>query len=298
MNNKKMSLTVGIPTYYGGPALISAIKSILASKGVGKLRIIVNIDGNPLQPEIEKELKNLGVDVVFSAIRGGQVTRIKQMISLTKSHLLVLTQDDIQFEPDALPKIIKAFQINPHLTMIGARVLSAPAKTFFEKVVEVGVRLTLRTGGLWNNGDNYLMASGRCLGFRASFIKKFQIPDEVINSDAYLYFENKRLNGIFRHLHSAVVYNKSPQKLKEHLKQSRKFQFSKEELEKYLNIDLDKEYKIPASIKIRAILDELLANFLNTTLYLLIFTYTRIRGKNMYSKATRFWSTDLSTKKI
>lgn len=295
---KKYSLTVGIPTYYGGPGLVEAAKSVLASKKVEKFRFIVCVDGIPLDKKIEKHLKDLGVEVVFSKVRGGQVARIKQIISLAKSDLLLLTQDDIRFEPDTLFKIIKTFETNPDVTMIGARVLPVPARTFFEKIIEVGVSLTHRIGMLWNDGDNYLMSSGRCLAFRTGFIKKFQIPEEVINSDAYLYFENKKKGGIFKHLPDVAVYNKSPQNLKEHLKQSRKFQYSLEEISRYINFGLNKEYSVPASLKLRAYFEKFIKNPFWTLLYCFVFLYTRTQQKNMYSKAKRFWETDKSTKKI
>lgn len=298
MKKQSLDLTVGIPTYYGGSGLVKTAKSILSSKGVGKFRFIVCVDGNPLEKEIEKELKDLGVEVVFSAKRGGQVARIKQMIGLTRTDLLILTQDDIKYEPDTLAKIVKAFEDNPHVTMVSARLYSLPAKTFFESVIEVGVRLTHKAGDNWRSGDNYLLASGRCLAFRTEFVKKLDIPEEVINSDAYFYFENKRKGGKFLALTDAVVYNKSPQTLKEQLKQSRKFQYSLEELNNYIDVNAEEEYQILKSVAPRAYLSELARSPLETIAYMAMFLYTRIAGKNMYSNAKRFWETDKSTKEV
>lgn len=293
------SITVGIPTYYGGPALVKAVKSILASKGVGKLRLIVNVDGNPLAKEIEEQLKKMGVDVVFSPKRGGQVARIKQIIGLCHTDLLILTQDDIYFPPDSLVKIITAFKKKPDVTMISARLFPHPAKTFFESIIETGVRLTHKVGDLWNNGDNYLLSSGRCLAFRTKFIKTFNIPIDVINSDAHLYFENKYRRGKFLALKDAIVYNKSPQTLKEHLKQSRKFQNSSVELSKYFpRRDLTREYDPSLHLILKAYLDEFVSRPLKTTIYLLVLAYTRLAGKNMYANVKKFWETDVSTKKI
>ncbi len=160
----------------------------------------------------------------------------------------------------------------------------------------MGVRGTHKIGDGWRDGDNFLLSSGRCLAFRTKFIKKFKIPEEVINSDAYLYFENKRNGGKFKSLSDAVVYNKSPQTLDEQLKQSRKFQYSLEELTRYIDIDPSKEYAIPKLISIRAYLTELVKHPLATVGYLSLFLYTRTSGKNMYSNAKRFWETDKSTK--
>ena len=295
---KKLTLTVGIPTYYGGPALVNAAKSVLDSKSVDKFRLIVNIDGNPLEPEIEKQLLDLGVDVVFSKERGGQVARIKQMIGMTDTDILVLTQDDIQLAPDTLANILKTFGNYPKLTMIGARMRSKKTNKIMEKIVDVAVEGNNELGRRWKNGNNYLMASGRCMAFRADFIKKFDIPEGIINSDSYLYFENKRKGGEFLALSEAVVFNKTPETLKEHLKQSRKFSVSKGENEKYAGENLSGEYSIPLKPKLEAFAAILLRKHIWAILYLGINLYTKIVGRNMYKDAVRFWETDKTTKKV
>lgn len=298
MKNHSLTFTVAIPTYYGGFGLLKTAKSILESKNVGKFRFIVSVDGNPLQREVKNQLKKLGVEVIENKKRGGQVVRIKQNISLTKTEIVILTQDDVVFDKYAIADILNAFKENPKATMVGAKILPIPVKTFFEKIIETGIKVNYLTGKNWENGDNYLLASGRCLAFRTTQAKKLNIPNEVINSDAFLYFENKRKNGRFLAIDNAIVYNKSPQNLKEHLKQSKKFQYSQEELSKYLKIDLAKEYSVSKSLMAKVYLSEFIKNPIYTALYILIFIYTRIIGKNMYSGATRFWSTDISTKKI
>lgn len=298
MKKNDLTFTIVIPTYYGDPTVIKTVKSIMASNGIGNLRVIVTVDGNPLKPEVKAGLKKLGTEVIENKKRGGQVVRIKQGISLAKSDYVILTQDDVLFDKYAIANIQEAFSKNPKITMVAARILPMPAKTVFEKIIEVGIKVYYLTGKKWNKGDNYLMSSGRCLAFKTVHAKKLFIPDDVINSDAYLYFENKRKRGKFFAIENAIVYNKSPQNLTEHLKQSKKFQYSEEELSKYLDIDLTKEYKAPSLLLLKTFTAEFVRNPVFAFLYFLVFIYTRIKSKNMYSGAKRFWSTDLSTKKI
>jgi len=297
-SKKTAKFTVGIPTYYGGPALVRAVKSILKSKNVEDFRLIVCIDGNPLEPKIEKQLLDLGVEVVLSKKRGGQVARLKQLLSLSKTELVVLTQDDIIFEPTTLKRLIEIFEKDEDVTLVSAKILPTKAHTFFEKIIEVGVKGNIRLGKLWRNGDNYLLANGRCMVLRTKFMKKFTIFEEVINSDAYFYFENKKLGGKFVFADEAVVYNKSPQKLSEHLKQSRKFQISEKENTKYIESNLEHEYSIPLYLKVNALLREFINDPIHTFLYLGVNFYTKIAGKDLFKDVQRFWDTDLTTKRI
>lgn len=298
MKKNDLTFTIVIPTYYGDPGIIKTVKSIMASNGVGKLRVIVTVDGNPLKPKVKAGLKKLGTEVIENKKRGGQVARIKQGMRLANSKYIILTQDDVLFDKYAISNIQEAFRKNPQATMVAAKILPMPAKIIFEKIIEVGIKVYYLAGKKWSKGDNYLMSSGRCLAFKTAHAKKLFIPDDVINSDAYLYFENKRKRGKFFAIENAIIYNKSPQNITEHLKQSRKFQYSQEELSKYLNIDLAKEYSVPFLLLVKALISEFIRNPIYTYLYFLVFTYTRVKGRNMYSGAKRFWSTDLSTKKI
>lgn len=288
--------TVGLPTYYGAPAIIKTIESILASEGVDKFRLIVTVDGNPLKPEIETKLKELGVEIIFNEQRGGQTARIKQLLDICQTEILILTQDDVIFAPCTISEILKAFDNDADLTMIGTNIKPTPSSTFFENIIKVGVDIRDRAGLRWNDGDNYLMSNGRCLAFRFPFAKQFQIPEVIINSDAYLYFENKKNHGKFISLQSAVVFNKSPLKLKEHAKQSRRFVNSRNELEEYFKSDLKKEYHIPRYLILMASFREFLRAPIKSIIYSAVSIYVRV-GNIKPKKIKRFWETDISTKR-
>jgi cellulose synthase/poly-beta-1,6-N-acetylglucosamine synthase-like glycosyltransferase len=298
MKKKALTITIGIPTYYGAPSIVKTVKSILNSKTSQNFTLIVTVDGNPLNSKIKTTLKKLGVVVWDNRNRLGQLGRIKELVKKTSTDVLILTQDDILFSPTTIDEIVKVFSSKPELTMAGCNVLPVKAATFFENIVEMGVSLTHRIGKRWNRGDNYLLASGRCLAFKTSHAKKFVIDENIINSDAYLYFLNKLNKGIFTFIESAIVYNKSPENLNEHIKQSKKFQISKNEVSKYIPIELSPEYSMPTSIVFTAIVEEFLHKPIELVCYLCITLFMRFSGNAMYKNATRFWSTDISTKRI
>ncbi len=295
---KTKKITIGIPTYYGGPSLVETVRSIRASSNYSDALVVVCVDGVPLKKPIEKALQALNVDIVFSEVRGGQVARIKQIIGMCKTQFLVLTQDDIILDAQSLERIVAEFDQNPKTTMVAACELPTKPIMLFEKILASGYESALWIGEHWNNGDNYLLPSGRCLAFRTAHAQKFSLPEEIINSDTYLYFENKRLKGLCRYVKSAVVYNPLPQKLKEHINQSRKFAISQAENQRYFKRDLNREYAIPTSLKVMGLIRSLSKQPLYTVAYLTINVYTRIAGRNLFKNATRFWDTDSSTKRL
>jgi len=292
-----ISFTVGIPTYLGGANLVRTVKTIRASEGVGPFRFLVCVDGRPLTADVESELQSLGVEVLYSEQRGGQIARIKQMVTTATTDVIVLTQDDVLFTPRALAEIISMFKRTQSLTMVGANIQPIPATTFFESVVEVGVRMTHAIGERWRNGDNYLMASGRCMAFRTAAIRSWDLPTTVINSDAYQYFVNKFFGGTFAYAKNAVVYNKSPLKVKEHLRQSRRFFVSKSELNHYFKKDLSTEYAPPKNLLIRSLGRELLYHPISTASYLTIELVSKLGQKKRATEMTNMWEPDVSTKR-
>lgn len=291
------TLTIGIPTYYGGPSLIETVKSIRSNTAYNQSRVIVCVDGVPLKKPIEKALQKLEVDIVFSAVRGGQVARIKQIIALCKTPLLVLTQDDVLLDPNALERIVSAFEHDAKVTMVAACELPTKPTKVLENILEAGQESARLIAESWNKGNNYLTASGRCLAFRSDFVKQFFLPEEIINSDSYLYFENKRQHGKSVYVKNARVYNPLPQKLAEYINQSRKFAISQAENQRYFKRNLASEYAIPFSLKAQSTLLGFARKPLHMTAYIALNLYARFAGRNLFKNAVRFWETDSSTKR-
>ncbi len=298
MKNQSTSVTVGIPTYYGGSSLVKTVESIRASTYDGPLTILVSVDGKPLDSDIRKQLIDLGVRVIENKERGGQVARIRQIVSLCETDLLIQTQDDILFTPHTVTELVKGFEEHPNVTMESGKVVPLPATNFFEKVVHVGVSISYTIGKHWNRGDNYFLAGGRCLAFQTEMAKKLDMPEEVLNSDTYLYFLNQKLGGSFYHVPSAIYFMRSPKTLADHMKQSKKYQHVSKEIQHYLGIDITNVQPLPASLRVLAFVQELLRNPLLALCYLGVLFYTRSQGKDMYENVTRFWDTDASTKEL
>jgi len=297
IKNLPPTFTVGIATCYGGENLIKTAESIIASKGIGKFRFIVVADTVPIKKEILKRFKTLGVEVYENKDRGSQAKKFRQIIDKTDTEVLIFTQDDVEFEGYAVLEVLKKFADDRKTTFVVTRVKPLSAKTLLEKIIEIGVQGTYKVGEQWRGGDNYLLANGRCMAFRTKHLKKMNVLEGVANLDAYLYLENKRWGGKFKYARRAIVNNKSPEIMDEHMHQSSRFQNSRQELEKYFR-DLEAEYKIPTIVYIKAGFLEFLANPFFTTLYIFLFAYSRLKKQNTKKAIDPLWKADISTKKI
>ncbi len=295
----KLTLTVGITTCFGDKSILDTVRSIRSSKGIKNFRFIIIADRVPISPEIKMGLKKYNVELFENKFESGQMKKKKQILSKVKSDILLFTNDDVLFDKNAISKMMERFESNPSATLISIRNEPVKATNFFEDILSVGTNMAYRLAKYWNKGDNYLSVIGRFEALRVSHLKKFKLPDEIATSDAFLYFENKRLKGKYEFLSQVSVYFKNPAIMKEHLRKSSRFQFSKLEMSKYFKkINLEKEYQIPVQVKLRALFEQFLSNPYKFILYILVLIYTRLAKSKPKDVLDAVWEVDISTKKV
>lgn len=289
---------VGIPTCYGGESLINTVKTLRVSKDVANFRIVIISDRTPIKKSIKDKLKKMGVEIYWNEEEGSQFKKLKQLIQKCKEDIFIFTQDDITFDKYALSNVLEAFKKNPKATMVSSTILPLSPITFFESIKTSETRIHNIITKKWNNADNYFASSGRCISFRTEHIKKFRIPEAVVNGDTYLYFENKRLNGIHVHQFSSKVFIRCPQRLKDEIGPSSRYQYSQKEMRKYFDYDLSGEYKIPLDVFIRAYLKELVSHPLEAVLLVAENLYLRFKKQPVSIVSDPVWKVDMSTKKV
>ncbi len=292
------SLTVVIPTCYGGQSLLQTVKSLRASKGVEDFRLIVVADRTPITPRVKKELSGLGVELYWNDVPGSQTKKVTQAIEITTSEFTVVTQDDIAFEPWTLRALVNALERDQSLTMVGARILPLKPETLIESAIAALVRFMDRVASTWNDGKNHLSASGRCLAYRTKHLKKFHAPDTVVNSDIYMYLRNRVLGGKFARAPEARVFIRCPQKLRDQIGPSSRYQYLREEMNSYFKLDSIPDYRLPKLLVLRQAIVEFFHAPIAMATYLGIFIYTRLKKQALKRVIDPVWDVDSSTKKV
>lgn len=292
----KFAVTVGLSTCYGGESLLATVNSIRKSKDGESIDITIEADRTPIKENVMSGLKKLGAKVHWNSVEGSQFKKVKQMVDACKSDIYISTQDDVIFDKDTVKEITRAFQEDPKLTMVGIRIFPLPPVTFFESAMASMLRIVDSIAQKWNKGDNHLSSSGRCLAFRATHIKKFRIPQTIVNGDMFFYLENKHLGGKFKLLKNAKVFIRCPQHLKDQVAPSSRYLYSKEEMKNYFEASLEDEYKIPHLAILPALVEELAIRPVSTVTYLMIRVYTFIFRQPKKVVANPVWKVDASTK--
>ena len=297
---KNPSVTVSIITCYGGASLIDTARSIRASVNMPAFRFVIVADRNGVAPEVKKELAPYNVEIIEKIGEDWTPHRKWRLIrDITTTDLLVLTQDDVIFEPDALAQAVGQFTANPETTIVNIRNIPAKPENIFEAGVNVGTRLANRIGELWNHGDNYIGLLGRAMVVRTEWFKKIELPDDVVSSDAYLYFLNKKMGGVYYNMAGARINFRNPQNMGEHWRKSSRFQYSEHEMQRYFTENLHDEYHVPLSVIVRAVCEEFVQHPAAMLVYSYIWIYTRLfKQRAEKALATTHWEVDTSTKRV
>ncbi len=291
----KLTVTIGIPTSFAGESLLQTARTIKDTIKNKNYFLKIYADRTPIRPMQRQELKRMNYEIHWTQGPGSFLKKVRKLIAATTSDILIITQDDIIFDTDTISATVEAFLADPKITMIGARILPLPVKTRFESIMASMVRLVDRIAHYWNSGNNYLAASGRYLAFRTNHLKKLHIP-EVVNGDMYLYLTNSKYGGKFYRAEKAKVFIRCPQRLTDQLRPTNRFQYSKQEMEKYFSSDLTSVYRIPIFAILYAFIIEMVSNPIALIGYIGIFIITRIFRLSAKEVMKTEWKADTSTK--
>jgi len=125
--------------------------------------------------------------------------------------------------------------------------------------------------------------------------KEITLPSEIVNNDAFIYLTAKKKMYLPRYISNLSVLYRSPATLSDHVKQSRRFQHSLGELEKYFDKEIKSQYAVPRGVFMSQFFKYLTINPFLFSGYLIIFLRTRL-SRSIPLQST--WSIAVSTKTV
>ncbi|MBA3723669.1 MAG: glycosyltransferase family 2 protein [Candidatus Levybacteria bacterium] len=292
----QVNVSIGIPAYNEGKNIQQLLMSLLAQKedSIKIKEIILLSDGsNDDTGQKVKAIKDRRIIFKDDHKRLGKSARLDQIFrSFTGDVLILMDADIVITDAQLLEKTILAANLS-RSGIVGINALPLTAETFFEQVIETGVRIMKDIAKGWNNGNNYLSFKGCFLALDGKLAKAIHIPASVVNNDSYLYFAGVEKKYVPKYLSDISVYYRSPMNLADHIKQSSRHQNSRKELEKFFTLDWDYEYTMPVALVILSILKSILTRPIYFVAYLAVTLIAKVKRQTNI-KST--WSVAKSTK--
>ncbi len=291
------TVSIGIPAYNESTNIKKLLLSILAqTENDFKIVEIIVISDGSTDATINKvgAISSKKIKLVTGKERIGKSARLDQIFKMFKGEVLFLTDADIIITDNLLiSKILASVSIKKS-GLIGINGLPHKSSGIFRKIMKSGLLATYEIGKRWRTGNNYLLFKGCFLGLSQAFAKSIDVPNEIVNNDAYLYFAARDKGLQPKFIDQATIYFKTPRNFSDHLKQSNRFKNSKLEMQKYFKFDLKPEYDIPKSVYFFTFIKCFFSNPINFSAYFFINVLSRFRKE---SNIGTTWSIALSTKK-
>lgn len=298
------TVTIGLSAYNEEQNIKSLIESVLIQKeDCFKIKSIwIFSDGSTDKTEtIVKNFKDKRIKMFAYKERLGKSARLNIMYKKLSTDFLVQTDADVIFSHENVIKDIIQPLINEQgVVMCGGNPLPIKAKTFTEEAINCTVEAFVPLRKLLNGGNNIFSVDGRLLAYKRGFIKEIFIPEvDVTANDAFTYFSCLTNSYSYRFVEKAVVYFRSPQTLKDHLRQNTRFLAMPIKMSKYFDPKLVRnERNVNDLLIIRQMLKVFIRKPIHCIYIAIVNGYCRFIVKKAEKKLSAKWKIALTTKEM
>ncbi len=297
------TVTVAVSAYNEAKNIGAFLRSVLQQKQVGYVleRILVISDGSKDKTVLEaKKVKSPLIKIAAHEKRVGKSTHLNTIYQGLKSDFLVQSDCDVVFaDPLTIYHLIAPLKKRALVGMSGGNPLPVKGKSFIEKAINVSVEPYLDFRKKVNNGNNVFSADGRLLAFKRELARKITVPSNMIANDMFAYFACLSQGYQYAFAEKAVVLFRSPQNLKDHIRQNTRFRAAPLRMQRhFLKGLVAKELSIPYVLYIRELLFSLVKHPILSLFIYTINVYCRIKAQITEYKLTAKWDMAISTKKV
>src|SRR3989344_5435840 len=231
----KPTLSIGIPAYNEEANIRLLLNAIIAQKQNNYIlgEIIVISDGSTDKTALAaKSIQNYLIKVIDHKTNKGMTYRQNEFFKSAKGDIFVLLDADILPKDEYfLENLTAPIIIDRNVGMTSCKRIPLKSKTFIEKIINYGALMQNQII-IDSSVNNMYMCKGTSRAFSKRFADKLKWPEIPFAEDIYAY-----------------VFYRTPQNLKDHLRQSLRFKQSQEVMYNYFpKAFVDKNYKIPKSI--------------------------------------------------
>lgn len=236
------------------------------------------------------------ITVIDSKVRVGQALRQNEIIKRYSGDILILLNADIIVDNNEfIVKMITPILENEGIGIVAARVKPLQAAGFFESVINVSVSMKQEMYQKINNANNIYMCHGRARAFNKKFADILRFP-AAPGEDAYSYIMCVESGFEFYYEGDAIVYYRSPNNLRDHLRQSKRFIKSRSMLTSLPKSNARNYYKIPISLFLFTLVKYVLKKPFHLFVYLGIYFIAQL--SSLWYQASAIWDISVSSKTL
>ncbi len=304
--NKISQVTVGIPTYFAENNIKNLLKSLLNQKGnnfqLTKIIVYYDQSGDNTLKKV-KELIDKKIEIVDGKTRQGFAQGVKKIISMNKSDILLLLNDDIKInDREFIFKLIQPFNLESNIGLVCGNPQPLEPISFVDKALSSRLKASEHLSYKVKNGNNIFSCDGKILALSKKFIQNLKLPKnnfEIGNVDAFLYFACITSGFRYFFVRNAYVYYRNPTTLSDYSKWISRNNTQKYILHKNFDVDLiNKEYTKPKRLLISTVLKQLIINPVGFLFIFSIEVFNIIKARNLLGNLTSTWEIVETTKNL
>lgn len=289
------TITIGIPALNEEQNIGFLLRDLLTQKITNfKLsRIIVASDGSTDETVSKvRSFRDKRIQVIDGKVRLGKSARQNEIISKVKSDVLVLLDADILItDKFFLEKMVTPI-IEDKADMTSSGLAELPARTFFEKVLDVSMKLKLVLFGEFKKGNNVYNCHGPARAFSKN-VYTGMLFEQSDGEDMFSYLFCIKKGKRFLYVKSAKVEYQLPSTPVDHYKQSKRYLDALEFNRAIFGEDLmTQEMSIGVGDYLKSIYKAfpyILANGIYVICYLIVL-FSVIAAKALRIKTKESWS--------
>lgn len=242
-------------------------------------------------------IKNL--KIIAHSKRKGKSARLNEVYSSLPGDIIVHADADVVFAGNTVIRdLIRPILSDGRVALTSGNAVPVQGKTFIERAINVTVYAYHELRKAVANGNNMLTVSGRLLALRASFARTIRVPEEISSNDVYVYLYCRQSGFQYRFVESAVVKCRSPQTLRDHIKQNTRFLSLPHMIHSHFSEDLMRgEPRPPRSAYFFAFAKAFFRHPIYSISIFFINRYCALQAKNA-SSAQSLWYVAETTKHV
>ena len=250
---KRVTVTIGIAAYNEAVTLPRLLKDIARqhTKVATIEQVMVVSDGSTDETAVIASQWNALPMMVHEQKRQGKAAALNYIFSHAKTDVVIILDADVRLPDTMMIERLIAHMLQSEADLVGARVDYQKPINLVQTILAASCDMKEYMFSRINGGDTIYTCHGRARAFSRRFYTAFSIPNSI-NEDAYSYLFAKMHGYRYAYAPQATVLYRLPKTIKDHAKQSVRFQSSKIEYDESTQQVAKRAYHISPFLFLKA----------------------------------------------